>query len=99
MTDRLLDLITDCIDSHDPDCPALAEHVADAIREAGWSRPDTVDGVEELQALPDGSSVLDRKSRLWRTYKDGDHDCVDLVGIPSEVPLPATVLYQPQETP
>ena len=62
------------------------------------SRPRVVETIEELEALPDGSIVLDRKSRLWRTYRDGDHDCVDLVGIPSEVPLPATVIHLPKET-
>lgn len=78
---------------------AWAGYSADAILAAGYRRPRTVTTVEELDALPAGSMILDSdpdallrtESAGWYSVHDGDH-------IPyssSAITLPATVLHEP----
>lgn len=71
--------------------------LADAILSAGYRRRYVILTDSELAKLPADSLFLDVKGRVWRAFADGDHDCLEVVGVPSTVPLPATVLYVPEE--
>ncbi|MGY2747237.1 hypothetical protein [Arthrobacter sp. UYCu723] len=83
---------------------ALAEQyrIADALLAAGYRKPRTISSVEELDALPAKSAILDREGTPW--VGDGDKVepwasvCEDPFGGPiwkdsRDIALPATVLY------
>ena len=73
--------------------------VADAILAAGYRKPQQVTTVEELDALPDGSIVMDARrlcceglrtmgsGNVWRAMGPAQ------VRRSKEIPLPATVLH------
>lgn len=70
---------------------------ADVILAAGYRRPRTITTVEELEALPDLSVILDvdrdvsqLRGRSWCGY-----EMADLTHPMMAKCLPATVLYEP----
>jgi hypothetical protein len=73
--------------------------IMDAILAAGYRKPRTITMVEELDALPVGSVVLDGDVGVRRD--DGYWKLSDLAGVyaSSEITLPATVLYEPEPQP
>lgn len=67
----------------DPDLrqyhPNHFEQAADALLAAGWSKTRTVDSIEELEALPDLSVVIDKHDDVsqkrggrWCGYETAD---------------------------
>jgi len=75
----------------------LALDDADAVLAAGYSKPRTITTVEELDALPDGSMVMDsdpdallKTDKGWLSVHDNDG-----YTYPSRyVAFPATVLHE-----
>ena len=49
-----------------PDWDEDAFKAAEAILRAGWRKPRTVETVEELDALPEKSIILDRVGYAWQ---------------------------------
>jgi len=67
---------------------------------AGYSKPRTIETVEELDALPDGAIILEPHGTPTRAVKrqDGKNwwiDGPDAMSASALIPLPATVLYEP----
>ncbi|WP_202876771.1 hypothetical protein, partial [Mannheimia haemolytica] len=82
---------------------SLADHVAEAVHAAGYSRPRVVRTMTELEALPVGTVIRDALTNvgeLGTTVKCGAHvfwagnECEDEL---IDITLPATVLYLPEE--
>lgn len=74
-----------------------AEMLADAILAAGFRPPArTVGTVEELDALPVGTVVLDSEGAALAECVGWLWWYTDLYG-PGSLALPATVLYEPKE--
>lgn len=82
--------------------PATQDYqLADELIAAGYRKPRTITTVEELDALAEGSMILDgdpdvcskNKSGTWKCLSDPEwsHDS-EIVG----GSLPATVLYEPE---
>lgn len=99
--DELANLILDHFRPVDGQFRLNPGDAADAILAAGYSRPRVVETVEQLEALPEDSIVLDACGCAYR--KDGSGRTVWL-GFGDEaaldwtcVDLPATVLYVPEE--
>lgn len=78
-----------------------AEHYADAILAAGYSKPRTIPN-EHLSQFSDGSYPVDHKAgtivksadgSVWR-FDEGDWDCLDWAS--ASLRGPATVLYTPE---
>lgn len=90
--DELADLI-ESMDGH------FYTDIADEIRAAGYSRPQVVESVEGLEALPVGSVVLTEQGGVYELawqetwMETGDHNPHGH----EDLSLPATVLYAPQE--
>ena len=89
-------------DKHEPVDADYA--MSDAIIAAGWRPPArTVTTVEELDALPDMTVILEI-GRNWRFVfrKLGDNywvaDGIEDAYPAMDIKLPATVLYEPEET-
>ena len=103
--DGLRDLVYDAIEWAALEDVNLADHIAEAVRAAGYSRPRVVETVEELQALPRGAVIRcpDGEIGLVMVTREKRH----VVGYPGHLPtdelsavdLPATVLYLPEEKP
>lgn len=76
------------------------EHLADAIVNAGWRSPaHVVSTVEEAEALVEDVLIRDRNGGVWRKecsflwcFWDGQPPELSEV-----IPLPATVLWEPEE--
>jgi hypothetical protein len=76
---------------------------ADAILAAGYRKPRTITTVEELDALPAGSMILDSdpdallrtESGGWYSVHVGDHFPYSS----SAITHPATVFHEPGPTP
>lgn len=80
--------------------PSHAGHIATALLAAGFRKPRTVTNVEELDALPNESLILDAQNRCregltsiegrnwWRTMGPAK------VLASAEIQLPATVLHE-----
>ncbi|MBM4645588.1 hypothetical protein GS464_24570 [Rhodococcus hoagii] len=80
-----------------------AQQIANAVRTAGYSRPRVVRTMTELEALPVGTVIRDALTNvgeLGTTVKCGVHvfwagnECEDEL---TDITLPATVLYLPEE--
>jgi hypothetical protein len=76
-----------------------ATRAADAILAAGYSKARTIDTVEELEALPAGTIVMDAEpdallrtdTGSWRSLMDPDYT------FPSRsLILPAKVVHEPE---
>ena len=84
---------------------AWARLAADTLIASGWTKPRAITTVEELDALPNASLILDGKDQYregltsiegrnwWRTMGPAR------VLASKEVDLPATVLYEPEAQP
>lgn len=104
--DGLRDLVYDAIEWAALEDVNLADHIAEAVRAAGYSRPRVVETIEGLDALPVHAVIRDRHGRIherWDPAVEGDHGWVrsgwafnDVAAIPL---VPATVLYLPEEKP
>ncbi|WP_457948284.1 hypothetical protein ACTAQI_20245 [Pseudarthrobacter sp. alpha12b] len=77
--------------------------VAAAVLAAGFRKPRTVTTVEELDALPDGAIIREANGDPTRAVKrqdgkvwwiDGPHG----MSASDLIPLPATVLHEPEAT-
>ncbi|NKS42281.1 hypothetical protein GS496_17165 [Rhodococcus hoagii] len=82
------------------------EHLADAILAAGYSRPRVVETFEELQALPDETVVRDSDDAVFEILQPVAWASCPWTGegkdfgyALTEIALPATVLYLPEEKP
>lgn len=71
-----------------------AEDIADAILAAGYRKPRTITTVEELDALPDDSVVLDEMDGPLIKVGSWFHSPTDEMDSRSVI-FPATVLYEP----
>jgi predicted NAD/FAD-dependent oxidoreductase len=76
---------------------------ADAILAAGYSKPRTITAVEELDALTVDSVVKDHVGDIWERKENSESEralwCVPGIRgyLPSgTIPLPATVLFDPE---
>ncbi|NKR52962.1 hypothetical protein GS481_02380 [Rhodococcus hoagii] len=107
--DELVDLIDDAIEWAGQEDIALADHIADAILAAGYSRPRVVETVEDAAALPDGSVILHEgmayqaSSYVSEAHPDG-YICWEChESWRGELGhgdiLPATVIHLPEEKP
>lgn len=79
---------------HQPDF-RYAHAIASALIAKGYRRPRTVTTVEELDALPIGSVVLDRSGKAWHSLGTREWWVGGVTirgGHPREL-LPATVLH------
>lgn len=90
---EMVDVIAESLFSMDPQrAHVIACFAAQAVL-ARWPHiagPERVESVEELDALPDGSIVLDAEDYAARVYRDA-HEL-------TEVAYPAVVLYRPDTT-
>jgi len=73
------------------------------ILAAGYRRPRTITTVEELDALPHASVVLDASNYCREAAKVADGNIWRSMGPATvrasrELPLPATVLHEPEAT-
>jgi len=67
------------------------------ILEAGYRKPRTITTAEELDALPEGTQIVDQAERLTLEETSIQFlEWVDRHGNACHVELPATVLYEPQ---
>ena len=71
-------------------------HGTKALQDLGYRKPSTITTIEELDALPDGSAVLDGVVCVKRA--DGYWNFSDLAGVyaSASITLPATVLHEPE---
>lgn len=75
-----------------------AAELAERLAERGWSRPQVVETIEGLEALPDGSVVRDEEACICERDADGWLITGSRNGyIHRDILLPVTVLYVPQE--
>ncbi|WP_285240084.1 hypothetical protein [Pseudarthrobacter sp. MEB009] len=104
--DELQSLIEDAVESaiyNSADAPPsltgiVASHATDAVLAAGYSKPRTISTVEELDALPEGSIILDGEPDAllktsmgnWRSLMDPESSYGSKYII-----LPATVIHEP----
>ncbi|MBT2537232.1 hypothetical protein [Arthrobacter sp. ISL-69] len=95
------DRVRSGVDLHKtPVVRAKAEVTAEAILAAGYSKPRTVTTVEELDALPVGSVLIDGDGDICQRLRTGWRAVIDeRCGNPwltdtLEVDLPATVLHE-----
>ena len=76
--------------------------LADELISAGYSKPRTITTAEELDALPSGSVVLDRRGLSLHLNYDGWGASTGQRGIEKEElerdAFPTTVLYSPKES-
>jgi hypothetical protein len=82
-----------------PEIINLCDEAAQAILAAGYNKPRTVTTVEELDALPEGTTIVDQAERL--TLEETSMSCLEWVdrhGNACHVELPATVLFTPEPT-
>jgi hypothetical protein len=85
------------------DMSAVLDRTADAILAAGYSKPSTIETVEELDALPVETVVRSDMGNIYvKDYDPDDPSAIWWVtaGAVSEfqsnrILLPATVLYEP----
>ena len=71
--------------------------IANAILAAGYSKPRTITTAEELDALPEGTRIVDKAELL--TLEETSMECLEWVdrhGNACHVELHATVLYIPE---
>jgi hypothetical protein len=74
-----------------------APRAADAILASGYSKPRTINTSEELDALTEGTTIVDMAERL--TLEETSFGCLEWVdrhGNACWVELPATVLHEPK---
>ena len=74
-----------------------AQDMADAVLAAGYSKPRAITTAEELDALPEGTRIVDKAELL--TLEETSMECLEWVdrhGNACHVELPATVLYIPE---
>ena len=87
-------------DEADQERMHYAEVIADGLLAAGYRKPRTITTVEELDALPVGSVVMDADAYVGRKERDtgGSEWGVSLHKYSKEsraFTLPATVLWEP----
>ena len=83
--------------------PVYAARTADAIRAAGYSKPQEVTTLEELGNLPHGSVIRSSHHQYWVAHKEDD-GCTDqswAAAGTGRTPnlaewLPATILHEGQ---
>ncbi|NKT97295.1 hypothetical protein MWT96_20370 [Prescottella equi] len=107
--DGLRDLVYDAIEWAALEDVNLADHIAEAVRAAGYSRPRVVETIEDAAALPDGSVVLHEgmayqaSSYVSEAHPDG-YICWECHEswrgeLGHADILPATVIHIPEEKP
>lgn len=107
--DELANLIDDAAEWATSQGRICSPHeVADAILAAGYSRPRVVETIEELEVLPEGAVVLTEQGGIYEAELSGIPPTSartwwatgwQYPASPSDLALPATVLYLPEETP
>jgi hypothetical protein len=80
-----------------------ASRLADTLLAAGYSKPRTITTVDELDALPVGTIILEVDGSASRAAKrhNGRNwwaDGPDALSASALIPLPATVIYAPEES-
>lgn len=95
--DELADVLSDVVPQVQEYADAFGE-IADAILAAGYRKPRTIATTEELDALPEGSSVLDvdadvstKHAGKWHGYEMAPLDSRKFSKCG-----PFTVLYSPE---
>ena len=80
------------------------QEAADTILAAGYRKPRTITTAEELDALPNGTAVMDGQGEVARKLVYGWRVLVSESGFDAwlsdsleETYLPATVLWEPNE--
>ena len=81
------------------DRPEQGLRAADAILAAGYTKPRTITTDAELDALPEGTCIVDQAERLTLEETSIQQlEWVDRHGNACWVELPATVLHEPAVT-
>ncbi|MBM4603165.1 hypothetical protein GS575_09475 [Rhodococcus hoagii] len=107
--DELRDLVYDAIEWAALEDVNLADHITEAVRAAGYSRPRVVETVDDAAALPDGSVILHEgmayqaSSYVSEAQPDG-YICWECHEswrgeLGHADILPATVIHLPEEKP
>ena len=74
-----------------------AQEIAEKVLAAGYHRPRVVTTVAELDALPEGTTIVDQAERLTLEETSIQYlEWVDRHGNACHVELPATVLHEPE---
>lgn len=78
----------------------VSDGITDAILAAGYRKPRVITTDEELDTLPEGTSILDQAEKL--TLEETSMECLEWVdrhGNACWVELPATVLHEGEAKP
>ena len=95
--EELADVLQQFALTHDRDDSATWGDYADAILAAGYIKPRTITTVEDLDAMPEGTQIVDLSERLTLEETSLTYlEWVDRHGNACHVQLPATVLYSPE---
>lgn len=82
------------------DMSNVLDRTAETLLEAGYRKPRTITTVEELDALPDLSVVLDKHGESFQRMQTDDPSTAlwhsgDII-LSASMALPATVLHEPE---
>lgn len=101
--DELVHILAGAVLDNPGGIGTLPQHAANRLLDAGWSKPRTVNGVAELDALPMFTVIRSEQGSVWeRQYgalgKPLWIEATQTRGFPhtsDEIALPATVLFTP----